>query len=191
MGFSEKLKHFRREKNLSQEQLAELLNVSRQAVSKWEQDNGYPETEKLIQLAQKLDISLDELLLDKQPEIKNTPEQQNHNTIFGERKITVRSSLYSKSGDSIGTYYKFTISNNLFAGKDEPKCVLCGTDSSSFLGDNLVLLGWYATNEDAQKEIDEIYKAMQKGDATYELKYNAKVKAKLFSVKLDSEEQGM
>jgi transcriptional regulator with XRE-family HTH domain len=184
MGFSEKLKNIRKEKNLSQEQLAELLNVSRQAVSKWEQENGFPETEKLIHLAQKLDISLDELLLDRQPEMKNTPEQQNNHTVFGERKITVRSSLFSKSGDSIGAYYKFSIQQNLFAGKNEPKCVLCGTDSSSFLGDNHASLGWYATNEDAQKEIDEIYKAMQKGDAVYELKYNAKVKETLFSIKL-------
>lgn len=184
MGFSEKLKNIRREKNLSQEQLAELLNVSRQAVSKWEQENGFPETEKLIQLAQKLDISLDELLLDKQPEIKNTPEQQNNHTAFGERRITVRSSLFTKSGDSFGAYYKFSIQKNLFAGKNQPKCVLCGTDSSSFLGDNLATLGWYATSEDAQKEIDEIYKAMQKGDTVYELKHNAKVKENLFSVKL-------
>jgi transcriptional regulator with XRE-family HTH domain len=184
MGFSERLKNIRKEKNLSQEQLAELLNVSRQAVSKWEQDSGYPETEKLIQLAQKLNLSLDELLLNKQPEVNNTLEPQRNRVAFGERKIMVRSSLFSKNGDSVGAYYKFTISKNLFAGKDEPKCVLCGTDSSSFLGDNLVSLGWYATSEDAQKEIDEIYKAMQRGDAVYELRYNAKVKEKLFSVKL-------
>lgn len=55
----------RKEKYLSQEQLAEIMGVSGQAVSKWEQGSGYPETEKLIDLAKKLDVSLNMLLLDK------------------------------------------------------------------------------------------------------------------------------
>lgn len=55
----------RKEKYLSQEQLAEIMGVSGQAMSKWEQGSGYPETEKLIDLAKKLDVSLDMLLLDK------------------------------------------------------------------------------------------------------------------------------
>ena len=48
MGFSENLQNLRKIKNMSQEQLAEKLDVSRQAVSKWESGNGYPETEKII-----------------------------------------------------------------------------------------------------------------------------------------------
>ena len=45
MSFGENLKTVRKEKQLSQEELAELLDVSRQSVSKWEQDLGYPEVE--------------------------------------------------------------------------------------------------------------------------------------------------
>jgi transcriptional regulator with XRE-family HTH domain len=184
MGFSEKLRNLRREKNLSQEQLAELLNVSRQAVSKWEQDNGYPETEKLIQLAQKLEISLDELLLDKQPESANTTESQNP-AFFGERKIVVRSAIESNyNGATMSSFYKFTISPNMFATKKQPKCLLCGVDKNNFWGDNLVSLGWYVTREDAQREISEIYTAMQNGEVAYELKYNANVKETAFGVKL-------
>ena len=48
MSFSENLKQIRKEHHLSQEELAELLDVSRQAVSKWEQGQGYPEVEKLL-----------------------------------------------------------------------------------------------------------------------------------------------
>ena len=47
MSFSENLKQIRKEYHLSQEALAELLDVSRQAVSKWEQGQGYLEVEKL------------------------------------------------------------------------------------------------------------------------------------------------
>ena len=45
MSLSENLQNLRKIKNMSQEELAEKLNVSRQAVSKWESGNGYPETE--------------------------------------------------------------------------------------------------------------------------------------------------
>ena len=48
MSFGENLRKIRKQRNITQEELAELLNVSRQAISKWEAGNGYPETEKLI-----------------------------------------------------------------------------------------------------------------------------------------------
>lgn len=48
MSFGANLREIRKQKNISQEGLAELLNVSRQAISKWEQDLGYPEMEKLL-----------------------------------------------------------------------------------------------------------------------------------------------
>ena len=62
MSFAENLRQIREEKNISQEKLAELLDVSRQAVSKWEQGIGYPEVEKLLLLSKELDISLDSLM---------------------------------------------------------------------------------------------------------------------------------
>lgn len=51
MSFAESLKQIRKQNNLSQEDLAELLDVSRQAVSKREQGTGYPEVDKLLMLA--------------------------------------------------------------------------------------------------------------------------------------------
>ena len=51
MSFADNLQSIRREKQLSQEELAEKLGVSRQAISKWEQGSGYPETEKLLILS--------------------------------------------------------------------------------------------------------------------------------------------
>ena len=52
MRFSEKLPKLRKNNNLSQEQLAEQLGVSRQAVSKWEAGNSYPDMEKMLQMCQ-------------------------------------------------------------------------------------------------------------------------------------------
>lgn len=65
MGFSENLQVLRKMKKMSQEQLAERLDVSRQAVSKWESGSGYPETEKLISICEIFDCSMDEIIKGK------------------------------------------------------------------------------------------------------------------------------
>lgn len=62
MTFGEKLQRLRKEAGLSQEELAGQLHVSRQAVSKWERNESYPETEKLIRMGTLFGVTLDELL---------------------------------------------------------------------------------------------------------------------------------
>ena len=62
MTFGEKLQKLRKEAGLSQEELAWQLGVSRQAVSKWERDGGYPETEKIIRMSRIFHVTLDYLL---------------------------------------------------------------------------------------------------------------------------------
>ena len=60
--FAYNLKKIRKENNLSQEQLADELGVSRQAVSKWESATAYPEMSKIIALCDKFDLNMDDLL---------------------------------------------------------------------------------------------------------------------------------
>ena len=62
MTFGERLFKLRKEKGLSQESLAEQLNTTRQAISKWENNQGYPETEKLLMLSNIFGVSVDSLL---------------------------------------------------------------------------------------------------------------------------------
>lgn len=64
---SEKLKSIRKQSNMSQEQLAEKLNVSRQAVTKWETGIGVPDIENLMALSVLFHISIDELLDNETP----------------------------------------------------------------------------------------------------------------------------
>lgn len=66
MTFGDKLSTLRKQNNYTQEQLADLLGVSRQSVSKWEGGIAYPETEKLIRLSELFHCSLDALLKDGQ-----------------------------------------------------------------------------------------------------------------------------
>ena len=64
MTLGEKLSKLRKEYNYTQEQLADILGVSRQSISKWESDIAYPETEKLIELGKIFECSMDYLLKD-------------------------------------------------------------------------------------------------------------------------------
>ena len=62
MTLGEKLSRLRKEYNYTQEQLADILGISRQSISKWESDIAYPETDKLIELGRLFDCSMDYLL---------------------------------------------------------------------------------------------------------------------------------
>lgn len=68
MALPEKLYALRKKSGLSQEQLAEALNVSRQAISKWEGGSAMPESDKLLALSNYFGVSLDYLLKDGTPD---------------------------------------------------------------------------------------------------------------------------
>ncbi len=97
-----RLQKLRKEKGLSQEQLAEELGVSRQAVSKWERAESSPDTDNLICLAKLYGISLDELLSTDQSfeELKKEQEEkenQKDNVHISFKGIDVE----SKDGDKV------------------------------------------------------------------------------------------
>lgn len=69
MKFSEKIMKARRLKGLTQEDLAEAAGVSRQAVSKWETGEAKPDLEKLVSICAVLDLSMDYLCMDQDPEL--------------------------------------------------------------------------------------------------------------------------
>lgn len=62
MTFGERLTQLRKTQNLSQEALAELLDVSRQSISKWENDKAYPEMTRLLFMSDYFHVSLDYLM---------------------------------------------------------------------------------------------------------------------------------
>lgn len=62
MSLGQNLQFLRKQKDMTQEQLAELLEVSRQSVSKWESDTTFPETDKLLQIANLFHCTLDDLM---------------------------------------------------------------------------------------------------------------------------------
>lgn len=66
MEFNEKLQELRKQKKLTQEELAESLFVSRTAISKWEQGRGYPSIDSLKSISDFFSVSVDELLSGKE-----------------------------------------------------------------------------------------------------------------------------
>lgn len=69
---SEKLYKLRKNSGLSQEQLAEKLSVSRQAISKWESGTAVPESEKLVTISNYFGVSVDYLLKDEEEKVIGT-----------------------------------------------------------------------------------------------------------------------
>ena len=67
MSFGERLQAVRRKQEMTQEEFAAQLNVSRQAVSKWESGKGYPEIEKIIFICNRYGATMDELFADEVP----------------------------------------------------------------------------------------------------------------------------
>lgn len=173
MNFGEKLSVTRKSRNLSQEQLAELIGVSRQSISKWENNETYPETEKLIKIAEKLQTSIDYLLMDKEEKME-TDHNEIKNIAIAPNRLYVKA--YNQT-ELVGCY-KFSISS-IFLNKKEnnmPECLLLGVDGRTLFGEHSVILGYYRDLDDAQKEIAEINHALINGLTSYELKYSAKIK---------------
>ena len=74
MTLGEKLQLLRRARGLSQEQLAETLNISRQAISKWENGDSVPDLEGLKAISQYFGVTADYLLFEEQTEPQSTSD---------------------------------------------------------------------------------------------------------------------
>ena len=179
MSFAENLKQLRKDKQLSQEKLAEILDVSRQAVSKWEQGIGYPEVEKLLLLSNKLSVSLDNLMETEIAKNSNTQKQNVTGT------ITITSPIERV----IATCHKVVSSQKMSGVKSSPQYALFGkSEGNGFFGEEpTTFLGWYANERDISKEIMEIHDTIVNGIATYTLKYSVRTKKRLLGIKIESE----
>ncbi len=171
MSFGENLQMLRKKNQLSQEGLAEILGVSRQAVSKWELGEGYPEVEKLLILSKKLSVSLDSLLGEEKTAI-----------VSENGKPSDKIRLISPNEGVIISVSKVTRSQRFKGGKNSPKYALYASDGndSSFWGSQNTFLAWYRDLDDVTREITEIQNALNAGAASYTLQYSVKCKQNLY-----------
>lgn len=96
MILGEKLSKLRKENNYTQEQLADVLGISRQAISKWESNITYPETDKLIRMSELFNCTLDYLL--KDTEEADGKNRSNDEILFFRKYLRERKSEKSVWG---------------------------------------------------------------------------------------------
>ena len=154
MKIGEKIAQIRMSAGLSQEQLADKLEVSRQSVSKWEMDQALPQIDKVLQLCEIFEISTDELLRDKvalPPKVCKKEGNKYFGTdgFRGEANLTLTSMHAYKVGRFLGWYYASVLSGCNRAGY-RPKIVI-GKDTrrSSYMLEYSIVAGITASGADA------------------------------------------
>ena len=91
MNIGEKLYELRKEKNLSQEEVAEKLNVTRQTVSKWETNQTTPDFDKIIPLCELFGITSEELLTGKKQENENIESRKDYKAPLTKEEVKIKS----------------------------------------------------------------------------------------------------
>lgn len=155
MTIGEKITELRVAANISQEQLAEQINVSRQSVSKWEMGQALPQIDKVLQLCELFGISTDELLHDKIALHPTNPAEPRKNKYFGtdgfrgEANRDLTSMQAYKVGRFLGWYYSSELSGCTKANY-RPKIVI-GKDTrrSSYMLEYSIVAGITASGADA------------------------------------------
>ena len=155
MTIGEKITRLRIAANISQEQLAEKISVSRQSVSKWEMDQALPQIDKVLQLCELFDISTDELLHDKIAIHRTAPGAPQQNKYFGtdgfrgEANVGLTSMHAYQVGRFLGWYYSSELSGCHKAGY-RPRIVI-GKDTrrSSYMLEYSLVAGITASGADA------------------------------------------
>ncbi len=102
MNIGERIYELRRKNSMSQEDLAEKMNVSRQSISKWESNQSVPEVEKIIQLSNIFNVSTDWIL--KGENSKKQTSQSNKNNL---KSVQTVSTALNYTGFVIGTFILF------------------------------------------------------------------------------------
>lgn len=183
MSISEKIQQLRKSNGLSQEQLAEKLDVSRQAISKWESGTSFPDVEKIVLISELFEVSTDYLIKDKYVSKYEEIAQQYiqvsrklYIVDINKRKLSAFDEfvieMLSASNKGEGTLITGITKSNTKV--KIPVCVLYGVTKGVLGMNKHTTLGFYASLEDAEKELNNISKASVT-ETVYELKYAAKM----------------
>ena len=153
MTIGEKIAQLRTEINISQEELAEKIDVSRQSISKWEMNQAMPQIDKILALCELFNISADELLRNEIDLKRRTSKERVANKYFGtdgfrgEANINLTSMQAYKVGRFLGWYYS---RNSIEKANYRPRIVI-GKDTrrSSYMLEYSIVAGITASGADA------------------------------------------
>ncbi len=152
MTIGEKIASLRQKAGLSQEVLAEKMDVSRQSVSKWEMNQALPQIDKVLLICELFGVSADELLRDTVELKKDETEKNKYfgtDGFRGEANLTLTSIQAYKVGRFLGWYFSSTLSGCEKAGY-KPRIVI-GKDTrrSSYMLEYSIVAGITASGADA------------------------------------------
>ena len=154
MTIGKKIARLRTILNISQEELAEKIGVSRQSVSKWEVDQALPQIEKVLLLCEVFNVTCDELLQDN-VSLDSDTKESGENKYFGtdgfrgEANVKLTSMKAYRVGRFLGWYFASSLSGNQKANH-RPKIVV-GKDTrrSSYMLEYSIVAGITASGADA------------------------------------------
>ena len=155
MTIGQKIIQLRNAADISQEQLSEMLGVSRQSVSKWEMDQALPQIDKVIQLAEIFSVSTDELLLDKIEINRKPANEPRKNKYFGtdgfrgEANVNLTSMQAYRVGRFLGWYYSSKLSGCTKTGYRPRIAIGKDTRRSSYMLEYSIVAGITASGADA------------------------------------------
>ena len=141
MSLSKNLKRIRKENNLSQEQLADKLGVSRQAVSKWESEQAYPEMEKMVAICKMFNLNIDELLNQDVREVnENKQSKININKYIDDFLEYITKTIDMFSSMCFKTKVKCVLEQGIIIGVIALILLIVGSIGGIFIQDILMIL---------------------------------------------------
>lgn len=163
MNLGEKLFELRKAKSLTQDEVAEKLNVTRQTVSKWETNQSTPDFDKIIPISELFEIGVEELLTGKAKEEKEEKEEEKEEI---KEKVLTKQEVKEKSAKVVsGSIFIYILSVAFIMIAIPVKHVNPIVASSIFL----ILIGW------ATARIIKNYMSMPKFEKTKEEKKEEKI----------------
>lgn len=179
MKTGEKIAFLRKRKGLTQEQMSEILEVSRQSVSRWELNIAFPETEKLIRLGRLLDCSIDYLLNENNEENVYAPQELLIDDVY---RFIRECGYFFLATDSDGKPNQrpmgmiYCRNNTLYIGTDRRKKLYAEMKENPnvcITSYSLLTRGWARIMGQAFEETSiEIYKAMKDSFPMLKQKYS-------------------
>lgn len=146
MDLGKKILDIRKDNKMSQEDFAEIFNVTRQTISSWENSKSYPDIETLIKMSDKFNVSLDILLKGDKKMIKNIDENVKNNK-RNKKIIIILITIIIALAIAFGIVYKFSLFgfNNIKSDAKGSLYVACSLKDNKYFynvnyGDNYRIL---------------------------------------------------
>ncbi|MBQ9934695.1 MAG: helix-turn-helix transcriptional regulator [Lachnospiraceae bacterium] len=164
----ERLTELRIKHNMTQEEFAEYMCVTRQSVSKWETDKAYPDVEKMIKIAELYDVSLDYLIRGQEPvveKVETIDKQYDDNSIDAESSTDVGNTTLEVSNNILSSSKGKGLGLKICLGISTIFCVIALVFIFVFLVQN----PWFHSDiTEQQVKVEAVYSQLSMAQVSYD-----------------------